>query len=92
MNKIIYQEINGERIALKKGIFGWGIVYPLRDEDGKINWKNCIAGGSWVKLIFLAVLVFFIIMAIVEYTTNFQFCAEVINNQTKVILPQLKLP
>ena len=38
-------EIEGEKIFLKKSFLGYGVVHPIKI-DGKINWKNLLAGGS----------------------------------------------
>lgn len=61
-------ELDGEIIKLKKSkIFGWGIINPIK-EDGKINWKNLLIGGSWIKFIFLVLMILFIIGASIEYS------------------------
>lgn len=43
-----------DNIYFKKDIFGWYIIHPIRDEDGKLNWTNLIFGGkrnAWFTLI-----------------------------------------
>ena len=57
-------EIDGKKIYLKKRMFGYKIVYPIRNEDGSINWINLLFGGwgNLVKLLFyigFAVLLYF---------------------------------
>ena len=78
INKIT---INNEEIYLKKsGVFGWGIVYPYRI-DGKINWKNLISGGSWIKLIIILFAVLIILGCISEYSTAVKMANECLNKE-----------
>lgn len=71
-NQIKEVELGGERVFLKKSnIFGWGVVHPPKI-DGKINWKNLIIGGSWVKTIFLGIFLILIYMAAKEYGAAIQ--------------------
>ena len=39
-------EVNGETIYLRKSVMGLGIIHPIK-MNGKIVWKNFIAGGNW---------------------------------------------
>ena len=70
MKKIIKKEINGEEVYLKKGLLGWNVVHPIKNDDDTINWKNLIAGGSWIKLLMLGVLVLLMVLTIFEYVGN----------------------
>ena len=66
--KVRIKEINvdGELVFLsKKG--GWHVVHPAKI-DGKINWKNLIAGGNWWNLLKIAVIVGIILICINEYS------------------------
>ena len=58
-------EIEGEKIFLKKSFLGYGVVHPIIT-DGKINWKNLLAGGSWIKLILIIIFVLILIGTIFE--------------------------
>jgi len=60
-------EIDGQTIYLKKGFFGWNVIYPSKI-DGKIVWKNFIAGGNWWNLLFLAIAIGVILGCIYEYS------------------------
>ena len=60
-------EISGEKIYLRKGFLGWNIVYPNKI-DGKINWKNLIAGGNYWKLLIIGIIIFIILGCINEYS------------------------
>jgi hypothetical protein len=80
-------EIAGDTIYLKKSkVFGWGIVYPHRIE-GKINWKNLLAGRSWWDLVFIIILVTVISGAIFEYSNVVRLANECLNNNFYRIIP-----
>lgn len=81
-NKIKKIEIENEIVYLKSGILGYTVVYPIKNKDGTINWKNLLAGGSWLKLFFVVGLCAIIILAIFEYVWNLKYCASIINNMT----------
>jgi hypothetical protein len=51
-------------------LFGWKVVYPYRNEDGTINWKNLISGGSWYKLGIVIFIVLIILGCISEYSNS----------------------
>lgn len=79
--------IEGERVFVKKSnIFGWGFVKPYK-VDGKINWKNILIGGSWVKfgILMLGILIF--AGCISEYSTAVSKANECINTLPTIILP-----
>jgi hypothetical protein len=79
--------IEGERVFVKKSnIFGWGFVKPYK-VDGKINWKNLLIGGSWIKfgLLMLAILIF--IGCVSEYSTALKAANECANTLPTIILP-----
>ena len=68
MQKIKWIGIEDERVALKKGLTGWRVVFPIKNEDNTINWKNLLLGGSIWRLIGILVLVLLILYAFSEYT------------------------
>lgn len=59
-----------EKIWLRKGLTGWKVVHPIKNEDGSWNWKNLLAGGSWWNLLFVIIIVGVVCLAIVEYVFN----------------------
>ncbi len=79
-------EIGNEAVFFRKGLLGWHIVYPIK-VNGKINWKNLIAGGSWIKLILLIVFVLVILGCIWEYSNIVNVANECLNRNTIIILP-----
>ena len=66
MKKTEQVNVNGELIHLRKDFLGWHTVNPIKDGNGKINWKNLIAGGSWIKLLLIIGFVIICIMAMIE--------------------------
>lgn len=65
------EEINlgGERIFLKKDRLGWRVVHPIKI-DGKINWKNFLFGGSYIKPVITLGFLFIVLMAMQEYVNT----------------------
>ena len=62
-------ELDGDRIFLKKSkYFKWNVVHPYKI-DGKIHWKNLIAGGNWWNLVWVTLAVGIIIGCLSEYVT-----------------------
>jgi len=72
-------EIEGEKLEVKKGILGWSFVNPIKDKEGKIIWKNLIAGGSWIKLGLIITFVIITIGAIVEVANLIKIANECLN-------------
>lgn len=73
--------IEGEKVYMKKSFFGWSVVHPCKT-DGKINLKNLIAGGNWIKLGIILFIVILILGCIYEYTTALKIandCLEKVN-------------
>ena len=60
--------LEGDRVFLKKSkYFGWRIIHPYKI-DGKIVWKNLIAGGNWWNLLWITLAVGIILGCIFEYS------------------------
>jgi len=78
---------NGGVINVKKSkIFGWRVVYPVKNEDGSWNWFNILTGGSWAKVITIAIIVLIIFVGIIEYRTAVNVAKECLEkyNLTRV--------
>lgn len=85
MNGIKEINIEGDRLFLKKSeIFGWGVVYPIKI-DGKINWKNLLIGGSWIRFIIIIMAIILLYISIQEYS-NIVGIANNCLNQNKIII------
>ena len=62
-------KLGDDTIYLNKGKLGkWNIVHPIKI-DGKINWKNLLAGGSWLNLLKIAGVVILVLGCLHEYST-----------------------
>ncbi len=78
MKTHIEVEEKGEKIFLRKSFFGWKVIFPIRI-DGKIVWRNMIAGGSWWNLVWVALIVLIILGITYEYSiavTSLNKCME----------------
>lgn len=82
MTEIKSVEIDNEKIYLKKSLGYWGVVYPLKKDDGSWNWFNIITGGDLTKFFFLLVMFILLLLAINEYSSNIKYCQSLINNMT----------
>jgi len=65
-------KINNEEVVLKKDFSGWRVVYPIKNPDGSINWKNLLIGGSWFNLIKVILVVGLILFIIYSYKYDIQ--------------------
>jgi len=57
----------GSKVYLKKDIFGWRTIQPIKNPDGSINWLNLAIGG-WRNFFILIILL--IIMGIIMFAYN----------------------
>lgn len=70
--------INGKDIFLKKNIFNeYRVVFPIKKENGKINWFYLLTGG-WSNLIFLLILLSIISFIGYSYLHDINMCKELI--------------
>ena len=85
-------------VYLKKDMFGYRVVEPIYNEDGKIMWKRIIL-GTWRErafLLFIAMIILFGYLGFQEQINNYY---EVLNNpcaycnscqeQTRTIIQQM---
>ena len=79
MKEIKETTIDNERIFLKKDFLGWHVVHPYK-VDGVWNWKNLIAGGSWIRLIMVLGLCFILVLATFEVYHIVQVANECLNS------------
>ncbi len=83
MKEVKEVTIDNETVYLKKGSLGWGVINPIKI-NGKINWINLIAGGSWWKLAITIIFVVLLVGSIWEYSTAVNVAKECLN-QSKII-------
>ena len=50
----------GDKVYMKKDLFGWRIVQPIHNEDGTLNWFNILTGGTR-NLAFTILMVVFVL-------------------------------
>ena len=85
-SQLVRDEIDGEVIYSRKLK-----VYPWLREDGSINWKNALLGGSIKRLIFPLLFLLLIAFAIMEYHNNFQMCQTAISYYNAIHQPLPKV-
>lgn len=83
-------EIEGEKISLVKNHFGWKIVHPIKDSNGKIIWKNLIAGGNWWKLLTIFGSVIILLLCLYDWANAIKTANTCISqlNKSIILLPK----
>ena len=74
MKEIKEIEVEGKKVYLVKRGDNFKVVYPIKI-DGKINWKNLIAGGSWWNLLLVALILFLLFGLANEYLSNLKIAS-----------------
>ena len=69
-----------DNIEVRKDFLGWKLVYPIKNEDGSINWKNLILGGSWYNFFKVILLVAFLLGTLWLYFKDLSVCMEAFRN------------
>ena len=103
MTKIHSVIVNESEVFLKHDFTGWRVVRPFKNDLSKpivsfspfkinwknINWKNLIAGGSWIKLIAVMVVVVTILGAMFEYYSHLILLTKCLTalNDTVILIP-----
>jgi len=70
-----------DKVYLKKGFTGWQVVFPIKNEDGSVNWKNLLTGGSWWNWVIIGVIVAVTLGVLYEYSSNLELCEDLLANQ-----------
>jgi len=78
MKKYHQIEIEEETIYLRKSFLGWTIIHPTKI-DNKINWKNLIAGGNWIKAGITITIILIILGCLSEYSIAVKLLNECLN-------------
>ena len=67
-----------DKVYLRKGKFGYRVVYPTVNEDGSKNWINILIGGwgNFITLIFIMFVILCFLYGVKEMTTSCRDMAE----------------
>lgn len=67
-----------EKVYLKKDWSGWRVVEPIKDENGKINWKRVIFGTkrTLIPLIIYIVLAILFYIGVKDLISSYQVIAD----------------
>ena len=74
-----------EDLWVRKGVFGWSIVYPIKkDVDkpfrfGNINWKHLLF-GSTLNLIQTTIFIGILLLLVYGYQKDTETCREIMAN------------
>jgi hypothetical protein len=69
-----------EGLYVKKSFDGYRVVYPIKTEDGKVNWFNLFTGGNYWKLIKTIIILLLILGISYSYYRDTKVCMELIEN------------
>ena len=76
MEKIL---VNGEVVNLKKGMFGYRVIHPNKNDDGTINWINLLVGG-WGNLMQLLFILFVLLSLLYGTIEMNRACLDMAEN------------
>ena len=63
-------------LYVKKSFDGYRVVYPYKNDDGTINWKNLLLGGNWWNLLKTIFILLFIFGFTWSYLHDIRVCKE----------------
>ncbi len=61
-------------------LFRYRLVFPIRNQDGSLNWFNLLTGGSWGNLIIVFAIVLFMVGLVFAYKHDIALLVECCNN------------
>ena len=83
-NKIewIEREVAGKKevFAIRRSFDGWRVVYPMKNQDGSLNWKNIILGGGWGNALRWLMILALILLFFYVYGHDTSVCRETLSH------------
>ena len=67
-----------EGLYIKKSLGEYNIVYPIKNEDGTINYRNLLIGGSWKSFIETIIILLLILFSGYSYLHDTKECFKVL--------------
>jgi hypothetical protein len=88
MNKIYKAEDlpEGENVYLRKSFDGWRVVYPIKNEDGSMNWFNVFTSGNYWKMIKPFLLLLLLLGFMYVYAHDTSVCRNTVSNIKQICL------
>lgn len=79
-----------EKVYLKKDLFGWRVVHPIKNEDGSFNWFNFVVGswGNLLLLLFILLLIGIFFLAYHEIAIQAADCIEKLKPFSSIVSSQ----
>ena len=69
-----------EGLYIKKSFDGYRVVYPIKNEDGTLNWFNLLTGGSYWNLVKTMLVLLLILGITYSYYRDTKMCRDLIEN------------
>jgi len=80
--KVIH--IDEQNIDLKKDIFGYRIVHPVKDKEGNWNISNLLFGG-WRNLFIIIIILLFLLAISYSYYHDTTECRKIVERDSAII-------
>jgi len=84
-----------EGLYIKKSFSGYKVVYPIKNDNGSLNWFNILTGGSYWELLKTLLVFLVIILLCFSYYHDTKQCFQVIKNPCKycnnVVVPNYNI-
>ena len=68
-----------EGVYLRESSWGHRLVFPIKREDGTINWFNLVTGGNWWNVLIITFIVLIIIGTTFAYKRDVKECTRIAN-------------
>ena len=69
-----------EGLYVKKGFDGYRVVFPIKNEDGSLNWFNILTGGNWMKVAKLILIVLLVLGMSWSYMRDTRACRDLMED------------
>jgi len=79
-------EIESGVKVIKDKLFRYRLIFPIKKEDGKVNWFNLLTGGSWGNLIVVILIVMLCVSLVLAYRHDVATLTECCNTACKNLI------
>jgi len=76
---IVKAIVDNKEVSMRKGMFGWRVVHPIKNSDGKINWINLLVGG-WGNFLILIFILFILTVGYFGLQEMLRGCNDMAEN------------
>lgn len=77
-DKIKWITLDDKDVAMRKSFDGWRVVYPIKNKDNTLNWKNILISGSYWNFIKFLAFILFVLLFYYVYAHDTAICRETV--------------